>query len=52
MCRQKEEVLKGLAGKPKEELDLPALQRQLGTLVADARAALVRSARPPFTRQS
>ena len=42
VCRQKEELLEGLASKPKEEQDLPALQAQLGTIVADARAVLVR----------
>ena len=43
-CRQKEQVLQSLAGKPKEELDLQALQTQMGTIVADVRAVLVRSA--------
>ena len=43
--RQKEQVLQRLAGKPKEELDLQALQSQMGTIVADVRAVLLRSAR-------
>ena len=40
--RQKEQLLQSLNTKSKEQQDLPALQAQLGTIVADARAALVR----------